>query len=274
MLKRDIHIESIYTELPFEERLAAAKQDGFDFVEMWGWEDKDLPQLKKLLDENELKLAAMSGDGPYSMCDPADKEKYLNYIQRSITAAKEVGCPVLVIHSDALEEWPQFAKPMAAEYSYETRICAMLDVLKTIAPWAKEAGITFVLEALNVEKDHCGNFLTTTKTAVDLVAAVGSPNVKVLYDAYHMYLNEGKICETTEKYLPYIGHLHIADAPGRHEPGTGVINFPYFVEHLEKIGYEGSVGFEFYPKTDTSAAVKAVNACFDNVRGEVKAARR
>lgn len=270
MLKRDIHIESIYTELPFEERLATAKQDGFDFVEMWGWEDKDLPQLKKLLDENELKLAAMSGDGPYSMCDPADKKKYLNYIQRSITAAKEVGCPVLVIHSDALEEWPQFAKPMASDYSYEARLCAMLDVLKTIAPWAEEAGITFVLEALNVEKDHCGNFLTNTKTAVDLVAAVGSPNVKVLYDAYHMYLNEGKICETTEKYLPYIGHLHIADAPGRHEPGTGVINFTYFVEHLERIGYKGSVGFEFYPKTDTPTAVKAVKECFEYHRDEVK----
>ncbi|MGG0451777.1 TIM barrel protein [Priestia megaterium] len=263
MLKRDIHIESIYSELPFEERFAAAKKDGFDFVEMWGWDDKDLPQLKKLLDENGLKLAAMSGDGPYSMCDPANKEVYLEYIKKSIEAAKIVDCPTLVIHSDALEEWPQFAKKMSGDYSYETRICAMFDVLKTIAPWAEEAGITFVLEALNIEKDHCGNFLAETKTSVDLVAAVGSPNIKVLYDAYHMYLNEGKICETTEKYLPYIGHLHIADAPGRHEPGTGVINFKNFIKHLDKIGYSGSVGFEFYPQTDTPTAVKAVKECFE-----------
>lgn len=265
MLKRDIHIESIYSEMSFADRFAQAKKDGFDFVEFWGWDDKDLPEVKRLLDANGLKMAAMSGDGPLSMCDPVNKAPYIEYIKGALAAAKVVGCPVLVIHSDSLLDSPQFAKPMSGDYSDVTRYCAMFDVLKEIAPMAEEAGVTFVLEALNIVKDHCGNFLSDTKTSVELVAAVGSPNLKVLYDAYHMYLDEGKICETTEKYLPYIGHIHIADAPGRNEPGTGVINYKNFMKHLAKLGYQNSVGFELYPATDSATAVQAIRACSEGI---------
>ena len=265
MLKKDIHIESIYAELPFAERFAAAKADGFDAVEMWGWDDKDLPAVKKLLDENGLTLAAMSGDGPLSMCDPANRKPYIEYIEKALEAAKVVGCKTLVIHSDALENWPQFAKPMSGEYSELTRYLAMYKVLEEIVPMAEKAGVTFVLEALNTVKDHCGNFLASTQAACDLAAAIDSPSLKILYDAYHMYLNEGKICETTEKYLPYIGHIHIADAPGRNEPGTGVINYANFMKHLDRLGYSCSVGFELYPADDTRTAVKAIQAVCEGV---------
>ena len=134
----------------------------------------------------------------------------------------------------------------------------MFDILSTIAPWAEEANITFVLEALNIVTDHCGNFLDNTQTSAELVAATGSPNMKILYDAYHMYLDEGKICEMTEKYLDNIGYIHIADAPGRHEPGTGVINYENFFKHLEKIGYKGTAGMELYPADGTAKAVEAI----------------
>lgn len=260
MVKTNIHLECIYTEVPFYDRFAAAKADGFDVVEMWGWEDKDLARVKALLDQHGQTLAAMSGDGPFSMCDPATKEDYIAYIRRSLEAAAVVGCKTLVIHSDALEDWPQYAKPLSGTYSALTRYLTMYQVLETIAPMAEEAGVTFVLEALNTVKDHCGNFLASTADSVDLVAAVNSPNLKILYDAYHMYLNEGKICETTEKYLPYIGHIHIADAPGRNEPGTGVLNFAAFLRHLDRLGYSRSVGFELYPAADTPTAIKAVKA--------------
>lgn len=265
MLKKDIHIESLYAEMPFEDRFAAAKADGFEAIEMWGWDDKDLPKVKELLDKNGLKIAVMSGDGPLSMCDPVNKAAYIDYIRKAIEAAKIVGCPTLVIHSDSLLDSPQYAKPMSGDYSDVTRYCAMFDVLREITPMAEEAGITFVLEALNIVKDHCGNFLSDTKTSCELVAAINSPNLKVLYDAYHMYLDEGKICETTEKYLQYIGHIHIADAPGRNEPGTGVINYRNFLKHLDKIGYSRYVGFELYPSVDTKTAVAAIKACSDGI---------
>lgn len=84
MLKTDIHIESIYSEMPFADRFAKAKADGFDAVEIWGWDDKNLPQVKRLLDENDLTLAAMSGDGPLSMCDPVNKVAYIDYIKQAL----------------------------------------------------------------------------------------------------------------------------------------------------------------------------------------------
>lgn len=263
MLKKDIHIESLYAELPFEQRFAAAKADGFTAVEWWGWDNKDLPAVRRLLDENGLTLAAMSGDGPLSMCDPVNKVPYIAYVRQAIGAARIVGCKTLVIHSDSLEDWPQYAKPMSGNYSDLSRYCAMFDVLREITPVAEEAGITFVLEALNIEKDHCGNFLSTTSQSADLVRAINSPHLKILYDAYHMYLDEGKICETTEKYLPWIGHIHIADAPGRNEPGTGIIHYRNFLSHLDRIGYASFVGFELYAKNHTSEAVQAIKACWE-----------
>ena len=265
MLKRSLNIEVIYAELPWEERFAAAKKDGFDYIEFWNWDNKDLPKIKKLLDETGVKVSAMSGDGPYSMCDPINKEVYIDFIKKSIEAAKIINCPTLIIHSDSLEDEPQYAKPLSGDYSFTTKICTMFDVLKTIAPLAEDAGITFALEALNTYKDHKRNFLDNTKTSVDLIKAVNSPNVKILYDAYHMYLVEGKIAETVEEYLDYINYIHIADAPGRNEPGTGMINYKSFMKHLAKIGYENVVGFELYPKNGTGAALKAIKEVSDGI---------
>ena len=267
-MKKSANLEVLYYELPWAERFAAAKKDGFQCVEFWGWEDKDLDEVKRLVEENGLELTAMGGDGPFSMCDPATKEQYLEYLKRAVEAAKQVGCPILIIHSDALQPEPkQYAIPLSGDYSYTVKILTMFDILTTIAPWAEEAGITFVLEALNITKDHIGNFLTDTRTSAELVAATGSPNMKILYDAYHMYLDEGKICETTEKYLDNIGYIHIADAPGRHEPGTGVINYAQFFRHLEKIGYTGTVGMELYPIGATAPAVEAIKQAAGTLEG-------
>lgn len=257
-MKKSANLEVLYYELPWEQRFSAAKADGFKYVEFWGWEDKNLEEVKHFLEENNLELTAMGGDGPYSMCDPANKQEYLDYIKRAIKAAKEVNCPILIIHSDALEASPQYAVPLSREYSDTVKLLNMFDILSTIAPWAEEANITFVLETLNIVTDHLGNFLTRTQTASELVTMTGSPNMKILYDAYHMYLNEGKLCETVSKYLNSIGYIHIADAPGRHEPGTGVINYKNFFKFLEEIGYQGTVGMELYPINGTAPAIVAI----------------
>ena len=120
--------------------------------------------------------------------------------------------------------------------------------------------MTLCLEALNVETDHLGNFLRYTKDAAEIIRMVNSPNVKILYDAYHMYLNEGKIIETLRKYQSLIGCIHIADAPGRGEPGTGCINYRAVLQDLYDHGYDQMIAFELYPKNGSAAAVEAINA--------------
>ena len=136
----------------------------------------------------------------------------------------------------------------------------MYDTLKTAAKMAEEACIRLDLEALNVTVDHKGNFLRTSRMSADLCRLIASPWLKMLYDIYHLQISEGNLCGHIAACCDQIGHVHAADVPGRHEPGTGEINFPRVLAQLEACGYRGSVGFELFPKTDTAAAVRAIMA--------------
>lgn len=261
MMKFSVNIEVIYKELPFAERFATAKRDGFDYVEIWGWDSKDLDELIRLCKENEIEISCMGGDGPISLCDPAHEQEYIAYIEKSLAVAQKVSCKRLAVHSNELLPEPQqYAADLFPQYSDAQKTMAMYRTLCKVAPMAEKAGITLCLEALNVETDHLGNFLKYTKDAAEIVQMVGSPNVKILYDAYHMYLNEGKICETIKKYQPLIAQVHIADAPGRGEPGTGCINYRAVLEYMQALGCDQMVAFELYPKHGSPAAIEAINA--------------
>ena len=148
------------------------------------------------------------------------------------------------------------------ELSDTVKICSMFDMLKECAKLAEEYQINCNLEGLNILTDHVGNFLKNTQMAAEMIRLIGSPYLHVLYDVYHMQLNEGKLCDTIRMYGDTFAHIHIADAPGRHEPGTGEINYPRVINELRAIGYEGTVGFELFPETDTATAVKAIMSIF------------
>lgn len=260
-MKYSVNIEVIYKELPFAQRFAAAKRDGFDYVEIWDWDGRDTDELARLCGENRIEISCMGGDGPISLCDPEHEAEYLAYLQKSLQAAEKVGCKLLAVHSNELLPEPkQYAADLFTQYSDAEKTMAMYRTLAKAAPMAEEAGVTLCLEALNVETDHLGNFLRYTKDSAEIIRMVNSPNVKILYDAYHMYLNEGKIIETIRKYQPLIGCVHIADAPGRAEPGTGCINYRAVLQDMRSRGYDGMIAFELYPKNGSKAAVKAINA--------------
>ena len=260
-MKFSVNIEVIYKELPFAARFAAAKRDGFDYVEIWDWDSKDLDELCSLCKTHGIEISCMGGDGPISLCDPAHQAEYLAYFEKSLAAAQKVGCKLLAVHSNELAPEPkQYAADLFEQYSDAEKTMAMYRTLSVMAPMAEAAGVTLCLEALNVETDHLGNFLKYTKDAAEIVGMVGSPNVKILYDAYHMYLNEGKICETIRKYQPLIGLVHIADAPGRAEPGTGVINYRGVLAYMKTLGYDQMVAFELYPQNGSEAAIQAIHA--------------
>lgn len=256
-MKFDAHVEALYQELPFAERFAAAKKDGFKYIEIWDWDNKDLDELTRLCAENELAIAAMSGDKLYDMCNPDDDEKYIAEVIESIRVAEKIGAQSVVIHSNELTP----AGPVKNEHkdlSDTVKMCSMFRKLRALAPYAEEYDVQLVVEPLNIVTDHMGNYLTSTQQTAELLEAVNCPNIKMLYDVYHMYLNEGKLCETLDKYVSYIGHIHIADAPGRHEPGTGAINYANLFRHLDKLGYDGTVGCELFALKDTATAIAAV----------------
>ena len=248
----------MYRELPFLERFQAAKNDGFDFVEFWSWTDKDLDAVKAAAENAGIGISGFNGDADYSLIDPTHKEPYLAFLRRSVDAAKKVGARSVTIHSNALGEGGIVVNHYA-ELSETVKLCSMYDTLLECARLAEESGIQMNLEPLNITTDHVGNFLATTRMAAEITRLIGSPRLKVLYDVYHMQLNEGSLCDHIRAYGDQFGHIHVADAPGRHEPGTGEINYHQVFRCLEEIGYQGLIGFELMPQTTTAKAVEAIN---------------
>lgn len=134
----------------------------------------------------------------------------------------------------------------------------MYDTLLAFVKLAEEYKIRMNLEGLNIKVDHVGNFLQTTQMAAEVTRLINSPYLMILFDAYHMQYNEGALFYNIEKYFDQIGHIHIADCPGRHELGTGEINYHAVYETLKRLGYQYRVGYELFPLTDTATAVKAI----------------
>lgn len=250
-------IEPMYSELPFLERFQAAKDDGFEFVEFWSWTDKDLDAVKAAAEKAGIGISGFNGDADYSLIDPTHKEKYLDFLRQSVAAAQKVGARSVTIHSNALGEGGIVVNHYT-ELSDTVKLCSMYDMLLECAKIAEESGINMNLEPLNITTDHVGNFLATTRMAAEITRLIGSPRLRVLYDVYHMQLNEGSLCDNIKLYGDQFGHIHVADAPGRHEPGTGEINYSRVYKALEDIGYTGLIGFELIPETTTAQAVKAI----------------
>ena len=255
--QKSVCIEPMYGELPFLERFQAAKEDGFDFVEFWSWTDKDLDAVKAAAEKAGIGISGFNGDADLSLVDPECKEAYLAFLRRSVEAAKKVGARSVTIHSNGLGDGGVVINHYDG-LSDTVKLCAMFDTLKECAKIAEESGISMNLEPLNVTTDHVGNVLRTTRMAAEMTRLIGSPKLKVLYDVYHMQLNEGSLCDNIRAYGDQFGHIHVADAPGRHEPGTGEINYANVFACLEETGYTGLIGFELIPKTSTAGAVKAI----------------
>lgn len=250
-------IEPMYSEIPFLDRFQAAKDDGFEFVEFWSWTDKDLDAVKAAAEAAGIGISGFNGDAELSLIDPAQKTDYLEFLKKSVAAAQKTGARSVTIHSNGLGEGGLVINDYR-DLSDTVKLCAMFGTLIECAKIAEESGIQMNLEPLNITTDHVGNYLQTTRMAAEMTRLIGSPKLKVLYDAYHMQLNEGSLCDNIRRYADQLGHIHVADAPGRHEPGTGEINYAKVLSCLEESGYTGLIGFELIPETSTLEAVKAI----------------
>lgn len=130
--------------------------------------------------------------------------------------------------------------------------------MRKVSPKAKDAGITLVLEPLNTEIDHQGYHLSSSTEGYDIIKSVDSPNLKLLFDIYHQQIMEGNLISNIRKNIDMIGHFHFADVPGRHEPGTGELNYANIFEVIADSEYKGYLGCEFTPSKTSKEALQAV----------------
>lgn len=246
-MRASICIEMVFDDEPFEERVRHAADAGFDAVEFWDWREKDLDALVAAADDAGVDLVGCTAGG--TLTDPDGVEAAVETIEASIETASDLGCETLIATTG----------PDHEGHSRETQHETVVEILERVAPAAERAGVTLVLEPLNTAVDHPGYFLTSTEEGVDIVDAVDSPSVKLLYDVYHQQITEGNLIETIRANVEALGHVHIADVPGRHEPGTGEIDYGNVLAALEDAGYDGYVGCEFSPTGDADDALERVH---------------
>lgn len=260
-MRYSLCIENFFKDQLFEDRFAAAKKEGFEYCEFWTWKNRKWPGIKKAVANAQIKIAAFSGDDEYSLINPDENNAYIDFIKQSIEKSKDLDCRYLVIHSDAMEA-DGSAKDIGKALSYEAKLLNMFNVLKALAPFAEKEDITLVLEPLNTcigqPRAHRNYFLQYPEPAFELTRRVGSSNIKVLFDIYHMQLMAGNIINILEKNLDQLGYIHLADVPGSHEPGTGELNFPNILKALDSMGYAGFVGFELLPSETDQKAFEAI----------------
>jgi hydroxypyruvate isomerase len=237
----------LFTELPFLERFAAARAAGFRAVEYlfpYEFPKEELAArlrgegLKQVL--HNLPAGNWAGGERGIACHPNRVDEFRAGVDRAILYANALDCGQLNC----------LAGKLPAGVAREQAHATLVANLRYAAERLREAGIRLLVEPINTF-DIPGFFLTHTEQAIALIEEVGGDNLFVQYDIYHAQRMEGELAATLQRHLANIGHIQLADNPGRNEPGTGEINFGYLLRHLDALGWKGYVGCEYRPRTTT-----------------------
>jgi hydroxypyruvate isomerase len=247
-----------FAGIPTAESLRKIAEIGFDTVDNFDWRDETefgiyrelLPALglgagvlvvNKVPDVNALGCSLVS---------PADREGFLRELELCVRAARQVNCTRLEVLTG--NEIPGMSRAAGMDSCVAT--------LRAAVPVLRKNGMTAVVEMLNHTVDHPGYFLSYVKDGAALIERVGSPNVKLLFDLYHVQILEGNLIERLRQNIEHIGQIHFADVPGRHEPGTGEINYRNVFKAIYDLGerYTGYVTAEYHPTDCTFRDLAAV----------------
>jgi hydroxypyruvate isomerase len=245
------NLTMLFTEVPFLDRFERAAQAGFTAVEFLFPYAYGAADIKQRLDANGLTLVLHNlpaGDWDAGergiACHPDRVAEFRAGVAKAIGYAKALGVGQLNC----------LAGKAPAGIGDAVLHQTFVDNLRFAAGELKAAGLRLLIEPINTY-DIPGFYLNRTAQAVALLDEVGADNAFVQYDIYHAQRMEGELAATVKKHLPRIGHIQLADNPGRNEPGSGEINWPFLLAHLDRIGYSGWIGCEYKPATTTEAGL-------------------
>lgn len=268
MAKIGVCIESFFSDLPYKKRIEKIAKLGYTSYEFW-FHDKRfdgkglVPEMKNFDEIAELnaKYGLVTNDFVFNhpdggivaaLINKKDRNKLLDSIEEMIGYAKKIKCKSFISGSGN----------KIAGLKKEKAVEAMVDNLKALAPICEKAGITLILEAFNSKVNHPDYFLDDPFLTMDVLKAVGSPKVKMLYDIYHMQIMSGNILDFVKENLSLIGHFHIAGVPGRHEPFGNELDYRFIVQSIEKMGYKGAFGLEYWPTMKDDLSLKQTKKYF------------
>jgi hydroxypyruvate isomerase len=245
------NVHTLYTEAPLLERFSLAARSGFSAVELWWPRGEDLDALAAAVHGARIDVALFTFDlGDYDAGDrglagvPERQAEFLDNVPIALELATRLGCRRITapigLECDGLDRRAQLE--------------VAVDSIRRAADQARPLGIDVLIEAVNTI-DNGPYLLPRTRESVAFIAQVARPNVKLQHDIYHMQRMEGNLAETLRQHIDEIAHIQIADAPGRHEPGTGEINYSFLLRTLRELRYEGFVGLEYFPSTSTDQSL-------------------
>jgi hydroxypyruvate isomerase len=218
------------------ERIRAAAAAGLELAEFHLWRDKDLAGVAEAMAETGVTLTGFCVDPRRSIVDPTEHDEMLAAVADTLAEAVKLGSPPLIVASgfrvEGMSEEEHFANAVA--------------VLKRAAALAEHAGVTLLLEPLNTEL-FATMYLVQTPLALDIIEAVGSPRLRLLYDAYHSRVMGEDPREVLAGRIYLVEHVQVAGWPGRNEPGTGDLDYAYVMQALADLGYTGPIGLEYFP---------------------------
>jgi hydroxypyruvate isomerase len=245
------NLSMLFTEVDFLQRFEAAANAGFSGVEYLFPYDFSSAQIKAELERNRLTQVLFNlpaGDWANGergiACHPDRVEEFYAGVDLAIAYAKVLGNTQVNCLAGI--------KPPGVDEGLIEK--TFVDNLKYAADRLQAQGIGLVMEMINT-LDIPDFYLNTTAQALAIRDKVGSQNLSLQYDLYHMQIMEGDLARTLENHLPVIRHVQLADNPGRHEPGTGEINYGFLFRHLDRLGYRGWIGCEYKPLTTTEAGL-------------------
>lgn len=247
-MKYSLCIEPVFEDVSFYDRIQLAKDCGVDAIEFWDPSVYDTKKIGSTAANAGMPVAAccLNQAWTFRMNFPYDVVK--KNVEKSIEFGKDVGCKTFIGLSGELECKTDSQKLLLTEN------------LKRVSELCEKAGVTIVLEALNSLYDHKGYYLDSSYVGFEIVKAVNSPSIKLLFDCYHMQLMEGNLINNITGNIDFIGHFHSAGAPGRHELQAGETNYPNVIKAAEKAGYDRYFGFEYWPMYDNAQSVRDVLA--------------
>ncbi|MBN9186185.1 MAG: TIM barrel protein [Microbacterium sp.] len=248
------NIELLFTEAgDYQDRVRAAAAAGFTAVEMWGptgvdapAQPKDIPALKAALEETGTKMVAqLSEPRTQFMIPPWDHSEFYRRLDEGVEIAHALGTPRIVVGSGTgFGGWKR-----------QVQLDKLIEIYQKAIAQIEGSGITLVLEPVNVRVDHPGSLLDRTAEGVYVARGVDSPFFGVLYDIYHSAVEGEDMAAELAAAGDVVKYVQLADAPGRGEPGTGDLDWPERLRILRGAGYDGPIGLEYYPTTESAASV-------------------
>ncbi|KAA1423972.1 TIM barrel protein [Mumia zhuanghuii] len=245
----------VHLELPHLERVRRIHEAGFA-VEIWDWTAKDADALAA----TGARFTSMTGYVTGDLITPDGADDLLRTAAESIAFAARIACPSLNVHGTGLGEGGIPVRPV--EVVTGDMWLAAVRTLERLAALAEQEGVTYVLENLNTAVDHPGTPFGRAADTLALVRAVGSPNLRMNLDLYHAQIGEGNLADLVRDAAPYLGEVQVADVPGRREPGTGEVRWPYVARVLADVGYAGVVAMEAWASGDSDVAMERFREAF------------